>query len=79
MFSSFPEFSHIFHHFDIKNLHDEKYLYLFLESGVGVLGSEVSGSGVLGSWGPANRICLKRINWITALRCMQSWTDLVVF
>ena len=46
MFSSFPEFSLIFHHFDIKNLHDEKYLYLFLESGVGGPGSRG-----LGSWG----------------------------
>ena len=48
VFSSFPAFSLIFHHFDIKNLHDEKYLYLFLESGVGVWGP---GSQGLGSWG----------------------------
>ena len=51
MFSSFPEFSHFFHHFDIKNLHDEKYLYLFLESGVGGLGVLGPGSRGLGSWG----------------------------
>ena len=57
VFSGFPAFSLIFHHFDIKNLHDEKYLYLFLESGVEGLGSGVSGSGVLGSLGPANRTC----------------------
>ena len=42
--SSFPSISLIFHHFYIKNLHDENYLHLFLGSGV-------FGSGVLGSWG----------------------------
>ena len=50
-FYSFPAFSLIFQHFDIKNLHDEKYLYLFLGSGVGGLGVCGPGSWGLGSWG----------------------------
>ena len=36
-FSSLPAFSIIFHHFDIKNFHDGKYLCQFLGSGAGVL------------------------------------------
>ena len=50
-FHSFPAFSLIFHHFDIKNLHDEKYLCLFLGSGVAGLGVCGPGSWGLGSWG----------------------------
>ena len=46
-FSSFPAISLIFHHFYIKNLHDEKYLHLFL--GTGSWGPGSWGPGVLGS------------------------------
>ena len=46
-FSSFPVFSLILHHLDIKNWHDGKCLSLFL--GSGVLGSSFLVPGVLGS------------------------------